>query len=185
MRKRASPEGARHGPLHAAGTEQAASSSTSSSCVVAIFVALWLPLKLGLAGAAKAIDKIESPTWETLGQNADAWRRIWEKLGYTPETAHDIIQNRFHYIIDWPTLIIMAVVLIGYFVFLFRASDKEYREVIAEKFGDKQRIGGDTPCGSHSPIWPGRISAALVLWMLFDWFKTDTTYTEERADLLA
>ena len=28
--------------------------------VVAIFVALWLPLKLGLAGAAKAIDKIDA-----------------------------------------------------------------------------------------------------------------------------
>ena len=66
------------------------------------------------------------------------WRRIWEKLGYTPETAHDIIQNRFHYKIDWPTLVIMAAVLIGYFVFLFRASDKEYREVIAEKFGDQK-----------------------------------------------
>ena len=104
--------------------------------VVAIFVALWLPLKLGLAGAAKAIDKIEAPTWETLGQNA-TMSGIWEKLGYTPETAHDIIQNRFHYIIDWPTLIVMAAVLIGYFVFLFRASDKEYREVIAEKFDGK------------------------------------------------
>ena len=104
--------------------------------VAAIFVALWLPLKLGLAGAAKAIDKIEAPTWEALGQNP-TMVSIWEKLGYTPETAHDIIQNRFHYVIDWPSLIIMAVVLIGYFVFLFRASDKEYREVIAEKF-DKQ-----------------------------------------------
>lgn len=104
--------------------------------VIAIFVALWLPLKLGLAGAAKAIDVIEAPTWETLKQNS-TMSSIWEKLGYTPETAHDIIQNRFHYIIDWPTLIIMAAVLIAYFVFLFRASDKEYREVIAEKFDDK------------------------------------------------
>jgi cytochrome oxidase assembly protein ShyY1 len=103
--------------------------------LVAIFAALWLPLKLGLAGAAKAIDKIENPTWELLGQNA-TMASIWEKLGYTPETAHDIIQNRFHYNIDWISLIIMAVILIGYFVFLFRASDKEYREVIAEKFGD-------------------------------------------------
>lgn len=101
--------------------------------VVAIFVALWLPLKLGLAGAAKAIDKIDAPTWETLHQNA-TMSAIWEKLGYTPETAHDIIQNRFHYIIDWPSLIIMAVILIAYFVFLFRASDREYREVINEKF---------------------------------------------------
>ncbi len=104
--------------------------------VAAIFVALWLPLKLGLAGAAKQIDKLDAPTWETLKQNA-TMSRIWENLGYTPETAHDIIQNRFHYIIDWPTLIVMAAVLIAYFVFLFRASDKEYREVIAEKFDEK------------------------------------------------
>ncbi|QIG50786.1 hypothetical protein G5V57_25460 [Nordella sp. HKS 07] len=105
--------------------------------LVAIFAALWLPLQLGLAGAAKAIDKIENPTWELLGQNA-TMVSIWEKLGYTPETAHDIIQNRFHYNIDWLSLILMAAVLIGYFVFLFRASDKEYREVIAEKFGDRK-----------------------------------------------
>ncbi|MGE3871881.1 MAG: hypothetical protein AB7F74_02880 [Parvibaculaceae bacterium] len=105
--------------------------------LVAIFVALWLPLKLGLAGAAKAIDKIENPTWELLGQNS-TMVSIWEKLGYTPETAHDIIQNRFHYNIDWLNLILMAAVLIGYYVFLFRASDKEYREVIAEKFGERK-----------------------------------------------
>ena len=102
-----------------------------------IFVALWLPLKLGLAGAAKAIDPLDAATWEALGQNA-TMASIWEKLGYTPETAHDIIQNRFHYIIEWPALITIAVVLIAYFVFLFRASDKEYREVIAEKFGDSK-----------------------------------------------
>lgn len=105
--------------------------------LVAIFAALWLPLKLGLAGAAKAIDKIENPTWELLGQNA-TMASIWEKLGYTPITAHDIIQNRYNYNIDWISLIIMAAILIGYFVFLFRASDKEYREVIAEKFGDRK-----------------------------------------------
>lgn len=105
--------------------------------VVAIFVALWLPLRLGLAGAAKEIDKLDATSWEALKQNP-TMASIWEKLGYTPETAHDIIQNRFHYIIDWPTLIVMAVVLIGYFVFLFRASDREYREVIAEKFNEKE-----------------------------------------------
>jgi cbb3-type cytochrome oxidase subunit 3 len=105
--------------------------------IAAIFIALWLPLKLGLAGAAKAIDKIENPTWDALGQNA-TMVSVWEKLGYTPETAHDIIQNRFHYNIDWLALVFMAAVLIGYFVFLFRASDREYREVIAEKFGDER-----------------------------------------------
>ena len=63
----------------------------------------------------------------------------WEKLGYTAQTAHDVIQNRFNYSIDWLNLIIMTVVLIGYYVFLFRASDAEYREVIAEKFGDDNK----------------------------------------------
>src|SRR5262245_15742256 len=81
--------------------------------VVAIFVALWLPLKMGWAGAAKSIDVIEAPTWESLGQNP-TMVAAWEKLGYTVETAHDVIQNRFHYEIDWLELIIMAVVLIGY-----------------------------------------------------------------------
>lgn len=102
--------------------------------VFAIFAALWVPLSMG-AGAAKSIDKIENPTWELLGQN-QTMVSFWEKLGHTPQTAHDIIQNRFHYNIDWLTLLLMAAILIGYYVFLFWASDKEYREVIAEKFGD-------------------------------------------------
>lgn len=103
--------------------------------LVAIFVALWLPLKLGLAGAAKEIDKIDNPTWETL-QQTPAQVVQWEKLGYDAAKAHDVIQNHFHYSVDWMELGFMALVLIGYFVFLFSASKKEYREVIAEKFGD-------------------------------------------------
>ena len=105
--------------------------------VLAIFIALWLPLKLGLAGAAKEIDKIDNPTWENLGQNP-TMVAAWEKLGYTPATAHDIIQNHFHYNIDWTNLVLMAVVLVGYYLFLFWGSKKEYQEVIAEKFGDKR-----------------------------------------------
>jgi hypothetical protein len=35
-------------------------------------------------------------------------------------------------------LIIMIIVIVGYFVFLFRASDQEYREVIDEKFNGKK-----------------------------------------------
>jgi hypothetical protein len=103
--------------------------------LIAIFVALWLPLKLGLAGAAKEIDKIDNPTWETL-QQTPAQVAQWEKLGYDVAKAHDVIQSHFHYKLDWLQLLVMAVVMIGYFVFLFRMSDREYREVIAEKFGD-------------------------------------------------
>lgn len=104
--------------------------------VLAIFGALWVPLKMG-AGAAKELTKIDNPTWEALGQNP-TMVAAWEKLGYTVEKAHDVIQNRYNYTIDWPILILMAALLIGYYVFLFWASDKEYREVIAEKFGDKK-----------------------------------------------
>ncbi len=105
--------------------------------VAAIFLALWLPLQAGWAGVTRAIVKIENPTWEALGQTP-AQVAQWVKLGYADAAAaHDIIQNKFDYTIDWLQLIIMAAVLIGYFVFLFRASDKEYREVIDEKFNGK------------------------------------------------
>ena len=39
------------------------------------------------------------------------------------------------YAIDWPMLLLTALVVIGYFSFLVRASDKELREVINERFG--------------------------------------------------
>jgi hypothetical protein len=39
------------------------------------------------------------------------------------------------YEIDWFMLILTAIVVIAYFVFLVRASDKELREVINERFG--------------------------------------------------
>ena len=105
--------------------------------VVAIFAALWLPLKMGWAGAAKSIDALEAPTWESLGQNP-TMVAAWEKLGYTVQSAHVVIQNRFHYSIDWLQLIVMAAVLIGYFLFLFRMSAREYQDVIDEKFGEKK-----------------------------------------------
>ncbi len=101
--------------------------------LIAIFVALWLPLKMGFAGAAKSIDVIENPTWDTLKQTPGQVAQ-WEKLGYDVTKAHDVIQNHFNYDINWTTLILMAAVLVGYFVFLFKASDREYREVISEKF---------------------------------------------------
>jgi hypothetical protein len=105
--------------------------------VIAIFLALWLPLKAGWAGVSRAIQVIENPTWELLGQTP-AQVEQWVKLGFADAAAaHDIIQNKFDYTIDWTQLIIMTVVIVGYFVFLFKASDKEYREVIDEKFNGK------------------------------------------------
>jgi hypothetical protein len=107
--------------------------------VAAIFLALWLPLKAGWAGVAKSVDKIDNPTWETLKQTP-AQVEQWVKLGYADAAAaHDVIQNHFHYRIDnWWSLIVMTALLVGYFVFLFIASDAEYRDVIAEKFEDRK-----------------------------------------------
>lgn len=105
--------------------------------VAAIFLALWLPLQAGWAGISRAIQKIDNPTWEALGQTP-AQVEQWVKLGFADAAAaHDIIQNKFDYTIDWLQLIVMTVVIAGYFIFLFRASDKEYREVIDEKFNGK------------------------------------------------
>ncbi len=103
--------------------------------VAAIFLALWFPLYMGWTGISKVMQPIENPTWEALGQTA-AQAEQWVKLGYADAAAaHDIIQNKWDYSIHWLELIVLTIALAGYFFFLFRASDKEYREVIDEKFG--------------------------------------------------
>ena len=61
----------------------------------------------------------------------------WIKLGYDPEKAATLINNRFDYTIDPMMLIITIVVVGGYFWFMLKVSDKEYREVIREKFDNK------------------------------------------------
>lgn len=105
--------------------------------VAAIFLALWLPLKAGWAGNSKVLVKIDNPTWESLGQTP-AQVEQWAKLGFADAAAaHDIIQNKWEYSINWLQLILLTIALVGYFVFLFRASDKEYRDVVDEKFNGK------------------------------------------------
>ena len=101
--------------------------------------ALYVPLYLGLAGAAKVPNPIANPTWEALGQNATEQQQ-WAALGITdPAAANDIITARFDYSFSWGALIVMAVLVIGYFVLVVRLSDREYREVIEERFGNKKR----------------------------------------------
>jgi hypothetical protein len=105
--------------------------------VAAIFFALWFPLYMGWAGISKVMEKIDNPTWEALKQTP-AQVEQWVKLGYADAAAaHDLIQNKWDYTINWPQLILLTIALVGYFVFLFKASDKEYRDVIDEKFNGK------------------------------------------------
>ena len=105
--------------------------------------ALYVPLFLKMAGAAKTPAPIENATWEKLGQNATMVER-WNQLGFAgPGTAADaasannMITARFDYSFDWLALIAMVVLVIGYFVMIVRLSDREYRDVIGEKFGDR------------------------------------------------
>ena len=100
--------------------------------------ALYIPLYMGLAGAAKVPNPVANPTWQNLGQNA-AEQQQWAALGITdPAAANDIITARFDYSFSWVALIVMAVLVVGYFVLVVRLSDKEYREVIEERFGEKR-----------------------------------------------
>jgi len=97
---------------------------------------LFVPLWLNMAGAAKSVaEPVANPTWEALGQNA-AQAAKYEALGYTPETAHDLILARFDYSFSISALLTMIVVIVLYYVLILRFSEVEYREVISEKFGD-------------------------------------------------
>jgi hypothetical protein len=104
--------------------------------VVLTIGALFVPIWLKMAGAAKSVvTPVENPTWEALGQNA-AQSAKYEALGYTPETAHDLILSRFDYSFSVGALLMMVVVIVLYYVLILRFSEVEYREVISEKFGE-------------------------------------------------
>ena len=98
--------------------------------------ALFVPLWLNMAGAAKSVTApVADPTWEALGQNA-AQAAKYEALGYTPETAHDLILARFDYSFSVMALVTMIAVILLYYFLILRFSEVEYREVISEKFGE-------------------------------------------------
>jgi hypothetical protein len=114
----------------------------------AVFLALWLPIAANLAGAdtkqilppgvtiAENADGSKTwtgLTWEGLGQNA-TMQAQWEKLGYSIEDAAGLITVWFDYEINWLLALVTAVVVIGYFAILLYYSEREYKEVIAEKF---------------------------------------------------
>ncbi len=116
--------------------------------LIAVFLALWVPLKLNLAGAATrtilpagvtqqtaADGTISFPgaTWENLGQNA-VMQKQWEALGYDVNSAAALITQWFDYSFSWTMLVLTTIAVIAYFGFLLVYSEREYKEVIAEKF---------------------------------------------------
>jgi hypothetical protein len=104
--------------------------------VVLTVGALFVPLWMGMAGAAKTVAApVTDATWEALGQTP-AQAAKYEALGYTPETAHDLILARFDYSFSVTALLTMVAVIVLYYVLILRFSEVEYREVISEKFGE-------------------------------------------------
>lgn len=108
--------------------------------LILVYASLMIPLLLKAeekseSAAAAAVAAVKS-TWESLGQNA-VQQAQWVKLGYDPEMAAPLINSRFDYTIDPVMLIITIAVVAGYFVFMLTVSERQYREVIAEKFDNK------------------------------------------------
>jgi hypothetical protein len=98
-----------------------------------VFLALFAPLYLGLAGGGKTTIEFADKTWAGLGQNATMAAQ-WEKLGYQPDTAVELISSRFDYSFSLTALLLTAIVVIAYFYILFHWSKKEYKDIIDEKF---------------------------------------------------
>lgn len=113
-----------------------------------VFGALFLPIWLNIAAPSR-VEKLPSGvsyktkadgtkawtgvTWEKLGQNP-TMQAQWKKLGYTKDTAAEIITQPFDYTIDVAGVVATALVVVGYFVFMLVVSEREYKQVIAEKF---------------------------------------------------
>jgi hypothetical protein len=99
---------------------------------------LFVPLWLGLAGSSKLPNPVENATWESLKQNPVMVEK-WNQLGFPDAaSAHDIITARFDYSFSALNLVIMVIVVVGYFVMMLKLSGKEYRDVVSEKFGDQK-----------------------------------------------
>jgi predicted PurR-regulated permease PerM len=113
-----------------------------------VFGALFLPIWLKIAVPSR-VEKLPPSvtyqmqtdgskkwsglTWEKLGQNP-TMQQQWKKLGYSKEQAADIITQPFKYDVDIAGIGMTALVVVGYFVFMLVMSNKEYKQVIAEKF---------------------------------------------------
>jgi uncharacterized membrane protein len=108
--------------------------------LVLVYASLMVPLlfkaEAKAEAAAATVTTAVQVSWESLGQN-EIQQQQWIKLGYNPEKAATLINDRFDYTIDPMMLIITILVVAGYFIFMLKVSDKEYREVIREKFDNK------------------------------------------------
>ena len=118
----AAPAAAEAAAAPAAPADPAAPAAASSvDAPAAAVVAAEAPA--AKAAEPSAQDTIKSERFAALG---------WDAAKVAEREAAIAAKS---YAIDWPMLLLTALVVIGYFTFLVRASDKELREVINERFG--------------------------------------------------
>ena len=106
--------------------------------LVLVVASLFAPVYFGLTGGGKTNLTFTDKTWAGMGQTP-AMQAQWEKLGYTPETG-----RRHH---QPPFRLQLLVGLAGpdgnrgHRLFRVRGPllGKEYRDVIAERFGETVR----------------------------------------------
>jgi hypothetical protein len=117
----AAPAAAEATAASAAPADPAAPAAATSADAPAAAVAAEAPA--AKAAEPSAQDKIKSERFAALGWDA---ARVAEREAAIAAKSYSI---------DWSMLLLTALVVIGYFSFLVRASDKELREVIDERFG--------------------------------------------------
>src|SRR6476619_3255800 len=99
-----------------------------------VFAALFLPLWLKIAVPSR-VEKLPEGVTYTMAADGTTkqWSGLtWEKLGQNPTMQAQ--WGKLDYTIDTAGVVITGVVIIGFFVVLIVMSDREYRQVIAEKF---------------------------------------------------
>lgn len=111
--------------------------------VVLVFLSLLAPVLLAPkaepaapAATTEAAKPEPAVTWASLNQTP-AQAQQWEKLGLKPADAKPMIEHRFDYTVDPLWLAVTVVVIAGYFVFVLTISQRQYRDVIRERFGDR------------------------------------------------
>jgi len=117
----AAPAAAEAAAAPATPADPAAPAAATSADAPAAAVAAEAPAAKAVEPSAQ--DKIKSERFAALGWDA---ARVAEREAAIAAKSYSI---------DWSMLLLTALVVIGYFSFLVRASDKELREVIAERFG--------------------------------------------------
>jgi cytochrome c-type biogenesis protein CcmH/NrfG len=113
--------------------------------VVLTVGALFVPIWLKMAGAAKVSLETLPTQWDQMNLN-EAQIAKYQALGFTeptqvlnPDTGYtvaNLITDRFDYSFSVGALVAMIAVILLYYFLILRFSEVEYREVISEKFGE-------------------------------------------------